>query len=83
MSTEVPSTLPGNVALRNHDPDLYDLIEKEKVGIVACAGTDRLFPSGNDSVASLKMQLSALRCAHLGFRVTDIAPAVSARTRHT
>ncbi|CAM9653563.1 unnamed protein product [Discosporangium mesarthrocarpum] len=29
-STEVPPTLPGNVPLSEHDPDLYDLIEKEK-----------------------------------------------------
>lgn len=30
-TTEVPSTLPGNVPLSEHDPALYDLIEKEKV----------------------------------------------------
>eukprot|EP00904_Undaria_pinnatifida_P000395 jgi/Undpi1/10356/HiC_scaffold_29.g12806.m1 len=29
-TTEVPSTLPGNVPLSEHDPALYDLIEKEK-----------------------------------------------------
>lgn len=30
--TEVPSKLPGNRALEHHDPVLFDLIEKEKVG---------------------------------------------------
>lgn len=30
-STEVPTTLPGNVSLADHDPAMYDLIEKEKV----------------------------------------------------
>lgn len=30
-ATDVPSTLPGNVALEQHDPALFDLIEKEKV----------------------------------------------------
>ena len=30
-TTVVPSTLPGNVPLSEHDPALYDLIEKEKV----------------------------------------------------
>lgn len=29
--TEVPPTLPGNVPLSEHDPVLFDLIEKEKV----------------------------------------------------
>ena len=26
-TTEVPSTLPGNVSLADHDPDLFDLID--------------------------------------------------------
>ena len=30
-TTVVPSTLPGDVPLSEYDPDLYDLIEKEKV----------------------------------------------------
>lgn len=30
-TTEVPSTLPGNVSLADHDPVMFDLIEKEKV----------------------------------------------------
>ena len=30
--TEVPSSLPGNVSLADHDPVMFDLIEKEKVG---------------------------------------------------
>lgn len=30
-TTEVPSTLPGNVSLADHDPIMFDLIEKEKV----------------------------------------------------
>lgn len=30
-TTEVPSTLPGNVSLADHDPEMFDLIEKEKV----------------------------------------------------
>ncbi|CAM9874584.1 unnamed protein product [Ectocarpus sp. 6 AP-2014] len=29
-TTEVPSTLPGNVSLADHDPAMFDLIEKEK-----------------------------------------------------
>lgn len=32
MTTEIPSSLPGNVPLVDHDPVLFDLIEKEKVG---------------------------------------------------
>lgn len=31
-TTEIPSTLPGNVSLADHDPVMFDLIEKEKVG---------------------------------------------------
>lgn len=30
-TTEIPSTLPGNVSLEEHDPIMFDLIEKEKV----------------------------------------------------
>lgn len=30
-TTEVPSSLPGNVSLADHDPEMFDLIEKEKV----------------------------------------------------
>ncbi|CAM9448222.1 unnamed protein product [Ectocarpus sp. 13 AM-2016] len=29
-TTEVPSTLPGNMSLADHDPAMFDLIEKEK-----------------------------------------------------
>lgn len=36
-TTEVPSTLPGNVSLADHDPDMFDLIEKEKVRSSAAA----------------------------------------------
>lgn len=31
-TTEIPSTLPGNLSLADHDPVMFDLIEKEKVG---------------------------------------------------
>lgn len=38
MATEIPSSLPGNVPLVDHDPVLSDLIEKEKVGHMASSG---------------------------------------------
>jgi glycine hydroxymethyltransferase len=28
--SDVPTTLPGNTPLQEHDPEMYDLIEKEK-----------------------------------------------------
>ena len=36
MATEVPKTLPGNVSLEQHDPDMYNLIEKEKTRQWSC-----------------------------------------------
>jgi glycine hydroxymethyltransferase len=34
--TTVPKSLPGNVALEQHDPEMYDLIEKEKTRQWSC-----------------------------------------------
>lgn len=28
--TDIPTTLPGQTSLLEHDPELYDIIEKEK-----------------------------------------------------
>ncbi len=33
-TTEVPLSLPGNVSLADHDPEMFDLIEKEKVCVM-------------------------------------------------